>query len=232
MVIPENSGWNKRTYNFYLIFGENVTGKEPWLEKEWINKFEPLFDKIIKISPNNKETGLRVLEYAKINETDKYYKEYKLGKLRWDEKSQNKWTLKNNDARLFAHFESWTPLWTICEKNHLSPDIYFSFWNEGNIYESRQFDTLVTIGISDDIGDIPKGIILELSKTFNSKRTVYNKRKWGEGKTDVNKKWSFINSILDTDSLGIYKEKDKVNLNVHTIDFKKIKFEPYWEIIK
>jgi hypothetical protein len=232
MVIPENSGWNKRVYHFYLIFGEIINGKEPWFEEEWSNNFQPLFDKIIQISLNSKDTGLRVLEYKKINETDKYYKEYKLGKLRWDEKSHNKWTLKNNDPRLFAHFESWTPLWTICEKNNLSPDIYFSISNEANIYESRQFDTLVTLAISDDIGKIPMELILKLSKIFNSKKTVYNKRKWGEGKKDDMRKWYFINSILDSDSLGIYKDKDIKNLNIHTIDFNKIVFEPYWEIIK
>jgi hypothetical protein len=212
MVIPENSGWNKRTYHFYLIFGKNIIGKEPWLEDEWFNKFEPFLKKIIEISPSQKDTSLRVLEYAKKNESDKYYKEYKLGRLKWDEQSHKKWTLKNNDARVFAHFESWTPTWTICDKNHLSPDIYLSFWNEGRVYQTRQFDTLVTIAITDEIGNLPNEIITGLSKAFNAKRTVYNKRKWGEGKKDDNGKWSFINSILYTHSLGIYKDKEIITV--------------------
>jgi hypothetical protein len=232
MVIPENSGWNKKTYHFYLIFGNNKSGKEPWLEEEWANKFEPLFEKILNLSPNKDKTGIRVLEYAKINEEDKYYKACKLGKLRWDEKSHKKWTLKNNDKILFSHFESWTPLWTICEKNSVSPDIYLSFWKEYEKYKTRQFDMLVTIGISEEIGNISKEIIIELAKAFNAKITVYNKRKWDEGKKDENGKWSFINSIGDTHSMGIYKDKDINILDIHSIDFSRIIFEPYWEIIK
>jgi hypothetical protein len=231
MIIPENSGWNKRTYHFYLIFGENISGKEPWIEEEWFNHFEPFFNKIIELSPNQKDTGLRVLEYIKKDETSQYYKEYKLGKLRWNEQSHKKWTFKNNDTRRFTHFESWTPLWTACDKNHISPDIYLSFWNEGRIYKERQFDTLVTIAVADETGNVSKDIIIELSKAFNSKRTVYNKRKWGEGKKDENEKWSFINSILDTHSSGIYKDKEIKNLNIHSIKFEKIIFKPYWEII-
>ncbi|GHS89636.1 hypothetical protein FACS189487_10250 [Campylobacterota bacterium] len=233
MIIPENSGWNKRTYHFYLIFGKNSAGKEPWQEKEWDNTIEPLFNKIIGLSPDNKNTGVRVLEMAKQNEGDKYYKQFKLGRIKWDKKSHEKWTLKNNDKRLFEHFASWTPIWTICEKNHLSPDIYLSISNEHYLGSDVKyiFDTLVTIGIAEETGNIPKEIILELSKAFNSKRTVYNKRKWGVGKYDEDKRWSFINSIQDTSSFGMYKNEDIVNSNIHKTEFNKIIFEPYWEII-
>jgi hypothetical protein len=93
------------------------------------------------------------------------------------------------------------------------------------------FNTLVTISITDEIGDVPQNIIIELSKAFNSKRTVYNKRKWGEGKKDENRNWSFINSIQDTHSFGIYRNDDIKNLDIHKTGFEKIIFEPYWEII-
>jgi hypothetical protein len=231
MIFPENSGWNKKTYDFYLIFGTNIPGKEPWVEEEWFNTFEPIFNKLIEISPHKKDTGIRVLEYAKKNEDDQYYKEHKLGRLRWDKQSHEKWTLKHDDRKLFGQFEAWTPLWTMCEKNHTSPDIYFSFWNESNVYKELQFDTFVTVAINDETGNISKEMIIELSKGFNSKRTVFNKRRWGEGKIDPEKKWSFINSILDTHSFGIYKDEKVVRLNIHSIPFEEIKFEPYWEII-
>ena len=154
-----------------------------------------------------------------------------MGRLRWDQQSHKKWTLKNNDTRLFSHFETWVPLWIFCDKNHISPDIYFSFWNEGDIYKERQFDTLVTIAVVDEIENIPKEIVIELSKVFNSKRTVYNKRKWGEGKKDETGKWNFLNSILDTHSSGIYKDEKIKNLNMHSINFDEIIFEPYWEVM-
>ena len=224
-------GFDNRNYHFYLIFGINIPGKEPWLETEWNANFEPLFSKIIEKSPHKKDTGIRTLEYVKENESDKYYKECKLGKLRWDKKSHEKWTLKNVDKREFHHFELWTPLWTICEKNNTSPDIYISISDEKGVNKKIpcQFDTFITIAIAEDVGNLQKDVIIKLSEKFNSKKTVYNKRTWGKGKKDENKKWEFINSIQDTHSFGIYN--DSIKLNIHTIEFEKIMFEPYWEII-
>ena len=43
-VIDGNSPWRKKTYHYYLIFGEIVKGKEPWREEEWFNAFEPLLN--------------------------------------------------------------------------------------------------------------------------------------------------------------------------------------------
>jgi hypothetical protein len=225
-------GFDDRNYHFYLIFGENKIWKEPWLENEWFNNFEPLFDKIIEISSYKKDTGLRVLEMAKENETDKYYKEYKMGKLNWDQKSHEQWTLKTEDKRCFMHFESWTPRWTICDKINKAPDIYLSFHNEKSLGNNSplQFDILASIAISEDIGNADMELIKKISEKFNSKRTVYVKKTWFGGKIDENNKWNlkdWINYICSWN--GIYK--DAVKLNIHTVEFNKIEFEPYWKII-
>ena len=227
--------WNNRKYHFYLIFGVNNPEKEPWMENEWFNNFEPLFSKIIEASSSKNDTGIRVLEMIKENENEKYYKECKLGRLKWDKKSHEKWTLKNNDKRTFLHFASWTPIWTICEKNNTPPDIYISIWNEYSKLPKEyqleyQFNTFVTITIAENIGNLPTELLEELSKKFNSKKTVYNKRTWGKGKHDEKNQWKFINSIQDTNSHGIYTNEKIKGLNIHTIKFEEIEFEPYWEI--
>jgi hypothetical protein len=227
--------FDDRSYHFYLIFGENIPGKEPWLENEWFNNFEPFFNKIIEISPYKKDTGLRVLEMAKENETDKYYKEYKMGKLNWDKKSNEKWTLKLEDKRHFSHFQSWTPRWTICDKIKKAPDIHLSFSNENNFRHKDilQFDTMVTIAIGKEFKKLDTGIIEELSEKFNSKRTVYVEKSWFSGKRDENNKWD-LKDWMDCISSGngIYMETKKLkSLDMHIIEFNKIEFEPYWEII-
>jgi hypothetical protein len=224
--------WDDKIYNFYLIFGENDPGKEPWLENEWFNNFEPLFNKIIEISTYKKDTGLRVYEMEKKDEISEYYKEYKLGKLNWDKKSNEKWTLKINDKRLFMNFQSWTPRWTICDKIQDAPDVFLSISNEnypGNKMP-LQFDTMIVIAIGETIGTIDIEIINELSKNFNSKRTVYTKRGWFKGKIDENGKWD-LRDWMDCISSGngIYKEAK--NLNMHTVEFNRIEFKPYWKII-
>jgi hypothetical protein len=223
--------FDDRNYHFYLFFGENISEKEPWLENEWFNNFEPFFDMIIEISPYKKDTGIRVLEMVKENEMNKY-KEYKMGKLNWDKKSHEKWTLKKEDKRHFVHFESWTPRWTICDKIKKAPDIYFSFHNENFIGNNipLQFDILGSIAIAEDIGNIDIEIIKKLSEKFNVKRTVYVKKTWFGGKIDENNKWNlkdWINYICSWN--GIYKEA--IKLNIHTVEFNKIEFEPYWKII-
>jgi hypothetical protein len=223
---------NNRKYDFYLIFGKNNPGKEPWLETEWYKYFEPLFNKIIETSSSKDDTGLRINEKIKEHETDEYYKEYKLGKLNWDKKSHEKWTLKINDKRLFGRFESWTPRWTMCEKMNKSPDVYLSFWNE-SIFGSKvplQFDTLVTIAIAEELGNVNIEIIKELSKNFNSKRTVYVKRGWFKGEKDENGKWN-LHDWMDCLSSGNGLYKDAIKLDMHTIEFGKIEFEPYWKIV-
>ena len=227
--------FNDRVYHYYLIFGANKQGKEPWLENEWFNDFEPLFNNINDISSYKNDTRLRILEMMKENETDKYWKAYKLGRLRWDKKSHEKWTLKNNDKRKFHHFALWTPSWTICERNNMAPDIYISISNEEgvNINTPCQFDTFVAIAIAEEIGNIPKDIILKLSEKFNSKRTVYVKKSWFSGKVDENNKWD-LKDWIDCMSTGngIYMETKKLkSLNMHIIEFNKIEFEPYWEIV-
>ena len=228
-------GFGDRKYNFYVIFGENQLGKEPWMEDEWFNIFEPLFNRIVEKSPYKNDTGLRVLEMAKENDNDQYWKECKLGRLKWDKKSHEKWTLKNNDKRFFEHFALWTPLWTICEKTDRSPDIYISISNEKriNMKYPCQFDTFITIAIAEEIENIEKDKIIELSKSFNSKRTVYVKKSWFGGKKDENNKWDLKDWIdcLSTGN-GIYMETKKFkSLDMHIIDFKNIEFEPYWEIV-
>ena len=228
-------GFDNRNYHFYLIFGKNILGKEPWLEEEWINNFEPLFSKIIGISPYKKDTGIRVLEYVKENESDKYYKEYKLGKIGLDKKSIEKWVIKKDDKKHFSHFASWTPRWTICDKINKAPDVYLAISNENYIGNKRilQFDTLVTIAIAEDFEKIQKDLMIKLSKNFYSKRTVYIKKSWFNGKVDENNKWDLEDWIDCIGSgNGIYKDTKKFkSLDMHIIDFNKIEFEPYWEII-
>jgi hypothetical protein len=231
----QNMSFADRSYHYYIIFGENKPGKEPWLENEWFNDFEPLFNNIIDISPYKKDTGLRVLEYIKENETDKYWKQYKLGRLKWDKKSHEKWTIKNTDKKDFHHFASWTPLWTICEKNKTAPDVYISISDEKrtNMKNPCQFDAFVTVAVAEEIGNIQKDIILKLSEKFNSKRTVYVKKSWFSGKVDENNKWD-LKDWIDCMSTGngIYVEtKKSKSLNMHIIEFNEIEFEPYWEII-
>ncbi|MDU1892380.1 MAG: hypothetical protein E6767_16970 [Dysgonomonas sp.] len=222
--------FNGRKYQFYLIFGNIEKGKGPWTQSEWYNSFEPLFSKLLQQSSGFEKTGIRVLEYKK--EVDGSQSNVKLGRLKWDKKSHDKWTLLSNDNREFTHFESWTPIWTVCEKNNTAPDIYISIWNEHYLGENKhyQFDSFIVIAIAEDLKTDNTEIIKNLSKNFNAKRTVFNIRTWGRGKYDESETWKFNNWIQDTSSFGVYKKGS--TLNFHDTKFEDIEFEPYWNIIE
>ncbi|MEO9473878.1 MAG: hypothetical protein ABJG68_00165 [Crocinitomicaceae bacterium] len=219
--------WSKRKYEFYLLFSELTDEELPWNHKLWIERIEPVIDKIILQSPEYKNTGVRVLEYQK-QANSEYYKELKLGRIRWNPESHKKWTIKKDSEIKFKHLELWTPIWTKCEKSNSAPDVFITICNEDDLVSERhlQFNVFTVLAIATDLNFDNSNIITELSEKLNAKKTVKNIRKWTEGKSDKNKNWKFYNWIQDTFSNGIYKGK-----NLHSFNFEEIEFEPYWETV-
>jgi len=227
-LTEENSkDFLKRKYGFYLFFGETEDNQLPWKNDIWDSQIEPLIDKILVKSPDYKNTGIRVLKYQKQPNSD-CYKDLKLGRLRWEKKSHEKWTVQNENDILFQHFELWTPIWTMCEKSSFAPDIFITINNEEDFTKNkdRQFNVFAVLAIATDLNADCKEAILELSKKLHSKKTVFQTRKWSEGKKDKEKNWIFHNWIQDTFSNGIYRDG-----NLHNFNFKDIVFEPYWETV-
>jgi hypothetical protein len=219
--------WSKRQYNFYLFFGDSIDQHLPWNYEMWNEQIEPLIDKILVKSTEYKNTGIRVLKYQK-KPNSEYFQDLKLGKLRWDKKSHEKWTIQSESDIYFKHFELWTPIWTKCEKSNSAPDIFIIIENENDYIKNRdrQFNVFVVLAIATDLKVDCNDIIIELSKKLNSKKTVSHIRKWSEGKKDINKNWKFYNWIQDTYINGIYRKK-----SLHDFNFTEIVFEPYWEMI-
>lgn len=223
--------WDNKQYHFYLLFVDTTKGKEPWVKTTWTKQVQPILDKIIKKSNFYEKTGLSVLAY-KPKPNSKYFDEVKFGKLRWNEKSFTKWLVPEVNKEIqFEHLDCWTPMRTVCEKIDSAPDVYIAISNEQNhpIKEKIQFDVFVTIAIAKELDYDGLHEITELSKTLTSKKTVYIQRCWGSVRDPKkNAQWSFVNSIQDTSSFGIYKAD---TLDIHDTKFEELKFEPYWTII-
>lgn len=224
-------GWN-RIYDFYLIFGQTDENKFPWITSNWKSDFEPYFDTLIKKTENSKETGIRAVKYipekrfSKNNEEFIYHTEVKLGRLKWDEKSHDKWTIPDNTENYFQNFELWTPIWTICEKKQSPPDIYITISNQQD-FENKtnvQFDYFIVIAIAKDLKIDSKTIVKELSEKINSKATILKTRRWNKPEKAGN--WTFRNAIQDTFTSGLYQDK-----NIQDFEFNELIFEPEWEII-
>ena len=222
-----------RQYDFYLIFGQTDANKSPWIKNNWKSDFEPFFELLIKQTENFKETGIRVVKYMpekraskKDNKEFIYHNHIKLGRLKWDEKSHEKWTINNNHQNYFLNFELWTPIWTICDKNQTSPDIYITISNERDFENKNEikFGYFIVVSIARSLKFDSKPILRDLSEKINSKATILKTRRWNKPENIGN--WTFVNWIQDTFSNGIYKGE-----NLHSLDFEKLEFEPIWEVI-
>lgn len=227
------SSWENRQYDFYLIFGQTEENKSPWITTNWKSDFEPYFDLLIKQNVILKETGMRATKYIsekriskKENEEFVYHSDIKLGRLKWDEKSHERWTVPNKTENYFLDFELWSPIWTICEKRQSPPEIFISISNERDFENKRdiKFGYFIVVAIAKSLKLDSKPIMKELSERINSKATILKTRRWGKPEKAGN--WTFVNWIQDTFSNGIYKEK-----NLHSLEFDKLEFEPIWEVI-
>jgi hypothetical protein len=226
-------GWDNRPYDFYLIFGDSEESRSPWLKSNWQVNFEPYFDSLINQIETSKETGIRVVKYnleKRIAKKDgkefTYHSEIKLGRLRWDSQSHEKWTTLKDSDNYFLNLEVWTPIWTNCEKRNSPPDFFISITNEKDFENKRhvQFGYFIVVAIAKNLNIDSKPILAELSAKINSKVTILKTRKWGKPEKSGN--WTFVNSIQDTFSNGIYKGQ-----NLHSFDFNELEFEPAWEMI-
>jgi hypothetical protein len=232
-VTNADSSWTNRPYDFYLIFGQTDESKSPWITTNWKSHFEPYFDLLIKQVENSKDTGIRVIKYKpeqRISKKDSkeftYHADIKLGRLKWDEKSHEKWTTPNNIEKYFLNFELWNPIWTICDKRQSPPDIYITISNERDFENKRnvKFGYFIVIAIAKNLKIDSKPILKELSEKINSKATILKTRRWGQPEKIGN--WTFVNWIQDTFSNGIYKGQ-----NLHTLEFNELEFEPIWEVL-
>lgn len=228
-----SSSWKNRPYDFYLIFGQIDDNESPWITANWKSDFEPYFDLLIKQTENIKETGIRAVKYKpekRISKKDNkefiYHSDIKLGRLKWDEKSHEKWTTPDSMESHFVNFELWNPIWTICDKRQSPPDIYITISNERDFEKERdiKFGYFIVIAIGENLKIDSKPILKALSERINAKATILKTRKWGQPEQAGS--WTFGNSIQDTFSSGIYEKK-----NMHEFDFDKLQFEPVWEVI-
>jgi hypothetical protein len=232
LTLLDNS-WENKIYDFYLIFGQTDKSKSPWIKSNWDTDFEPYFDSLLKQVNSYKETGIKVIKYVpekrfakKDNKEFIYYSELKSGKLRWNVKSHEKWTIPADSDIYFQNFELWTPIWTVCEQQDSPPDIFISISNERDTENTKavKFGYLIVVAISKKLAIDSKSIVRDLSEKIKPEAAILKTRKWG--KPEKTGDWTFVNWIQDTCSNGIYREK-----SLHSFEFQELEFEPVWEII-
>ncbi|RKF33223.1 hypothetical protein [Sphingobacterium siyangense] len=227
-----DSSWTNRRYDFYLIFGSTDELKAPWIQTNWKRDFQPYFDLLLKQVNNSNGTGIRVDKFnlerrvsKNNNETFVYHAPIKVGRLKWDEKSHEKWTVSDNSENYFQRFELWSPIWTKCERRDIPPEIYITITNQRGFQNGCkiEFGYFMVIAVAKNLNIDSKSILKELSEKIDSKATIFKTRRWG--KPEKFGDWTFLNWIQDT-YMVLYKEE-----SLHTFDFNSLEFQPHWEVL-
>jgi hypothetical protein len=231
-TLDKSSG--NRPYDYYIIFGQEDESYSPWLKSVWHSKVEPHLNRLLEQSAHIGETGIHVMKHKRLVGVDKKTKEEfayytdaeKLGRLTWNSKSHEKWTLATNAEEFFFNFELWTPRKTICDKTDSTPDVLIRLSNARNFDNTSpiQYGYTIIVAIAQIAQIDSKSIIKELSESINAKATVLRTRRWGKPETAG--KWKWHNWIPDTYSAPTYEEKF-----LDVLEFDELPFEPAFEVI-
>jgi hypothetical protein len=140
-------------------------------------------------------------------------KQIPFGRLGWDQKSHLKWTHGAPGAEIdfeelcFLNMEAWAPSWTICVKEGMAPDFYFSLHNEHSRGENEKslFGSILVAALATSEGSerlaqfeaAVKGIATKL----HSPLSLYKHRKWG---TPIGNE-AFTNALCDLGLIGLFK---------------------------
>jgi hypothetical protein len=182
-------------YDVYVIKGaQGCPDLWTWRHWEpWAKALNPF-----ATSPRGK-AAVRCLQYSADPR-----KMVSFGKLYWEEKSHQRWTHNsptNGDDSTpwkFLSLEAWAPSWTVCEKERVPPEFYFSLRNPDCFRSAGNSAPFVVCAIPSE-PDSNRATELEsalasLLKTFPSSVFAHKKRPWGISSLGAD---SFTYSIQD-----------------------------------
>lgn len=112
------------------------------------------------------------------------------GRLSWDEKSHQRWAHSSpNNAEdwkgwKFLSMQAWAPGWTICEREYIPPDFYFSMkTQDGHRYQPKHSGPFVVCAIRSSLGQNKvlelESILCQLAQTLPASVLAHKKRPWG-----------------------------------------------------
>lgn len=201
MMGGKDLGWLVKRYNVYAVFGV-PGGNDPWRDESWSAITESL-----KTFHNSIETeaAVRVTQLSS-NEA----KEIKYGRLSLDNRSNLKWTHKNDsdayaDKIIFHRLEVWAPSWNVCSEKNTSPDLFMSITNEKTVFKKVSVNPIYIIACNEKLYDEKRCIrwISDLKRITRISRTYYSRRKWGKRFMD-----GFVDSLQDYPHSSLFEIDD------------------------
>ena len=173
--------YHEREYDVFIIEGTE-NSQDIWKWQHW----EPWATALAPFTESSRgKAAVRCNQYS-----SNPWKKVPFGKLSWEEKSYLRWThespVNNDNSRDwgFLAVEAWSPSWTICVRENLPPEFYFSMKNPNfnNIRDRKKSPFIVCAIPVLDNGNLLQELeltIINLVKTLPASLLAYKRRPWG-----------------------------------------------------
>jgi hypothetical protein len=181
----------------------------PWVERTWSQIFGAL-DPLIHTARD--AAAVRSTQLSRESGPPNQRK-ISFGRIGWNKAGCNKWT-HAEDGRLlsgghaaFLNCEVWAPSWSVCEREGLGPDVFFSVSSESTDSSKASgtlnFNSACILAVASELGQ-PH----EVSKTADSFASVVQAvirahcvRQWGHVRDGAH----HLNAINDLVVAGLFK---------------------------
>jgi hypothetical protein len=197
-----------KEFDVYVVLSATHIAS-PWLQVQWLQTaglLEPF------ASSTRGKTALRTMQFPADSR-----KPISFGRLGWDARSHNRWTLDSTGGgeefsaeRVFLSTEAWAPAWTQCAKDGEPPDFFLSLHNArpGAAPEALCFGAILIIALSaleaDDRRMRLRTAVKAIAKQLESPISVFKRRSWGKQVGTV----GFTAALNDLGVVGLFKRGD------------------------
>jgi hypothetical protein len=192
-------------YDTYIVLGDPAAAAL-WHWKVW-KRFSPAIDPLIQAARG--KPAVRSTQYLP-NRAG----EVKFGRLGWKESDHQKWShgsptnKEASESWSFLSLEVWAPVWTVCERENLAPDVFLSIADEslgGGYCQDLMFNPVVVFAAVSAFAQghpsAVSAVVSALRELTAAKLVGYQRRPWGKALGSV----GFTNSIQDLAVSGLFK---------------------------
>jgi hypothetical protein len=119
--------FSNREYQVYAVLG-HPTASPPWVERTWMQIFEAL-DPVIQVARASAAVRSSQLSPGSGSPNQRGIS---FGRIGWNKQGCKKWThsedgnLVSGGGAAFLNCEVWAPSWSVCQREGLTPDVYFA----------------------------------------------------------------------------------------------------------
>jgi hypothetical protein len=151
--------------------------------EEWQKCFE-LLDPILKDFPDK-------ISIRSSQTTPASSKWLSFGRMTWSEKNNIKWTSKyktgedKKEELKFYHTEFWSPSWTVCDREKLSPDLFMLVGRTEIGLLNHFFDQWLIIAQKNGSESIDQNLINDLFGSLKGIGLLQGRRPWGKRSSEI-----------------------------------------------